>query len=58
MWEVLDLLTVIILKRVGESILFQINKFTASLMIKKVDKIFDMAFNLLKMIHPFQDKNH
>ena len=33
--RVLDLINVMILKRVSESIFFQINKFTASLKIKK-----------------------
>ena len=53
--RVLD--TVMILKRVNESIFFQINKFTACKITKEVANSL-MAFNLLKIIHPFQDKKH
>ena len=51
--RVLDLLTVMILKRLSESIFFQINKFTANLKIKRGGKFFDMTFNILKIIHSF-----
>ena len=45
---VLDLLTVMILKRVNESIFFQINKFTASkVKVKKEVANSLMAFSLL-----------
>ena len=52
--RVLDLLTVMILKRVSESIFFiQINKFTACKFKDKKDVAnSSMAFNLLKIIHP------
>ena len=55
--RVLDSLTVMILKRVSESIFFQINKFTACKFTKEVANSL-MAFNLLKIIHPFQGKKH
>ena len=55
--RVLDSLTVMILKRVSESIFFQINKFTEYKFTKEVAK-FLMAFNLLKIIHSFQGKKH
>ena len=53
----LDPLTVMILKRVSESIFFQINKFTACKFTKEVANSL-MAFNLLKIIHPFQGKQY
>ena len=53
----LDLLTVMILKRVSESIFFQINIFTACKFKDKKDVAnSSMAFNLLKIIHPFRGK--
>ena len=55
--RVLDPLSVMTLKRVNESIFFQINKFTACKITKEVANSL-MAFNLLKIIHPFQDKKH
>ena len=55
--RVLDPLTVMILKRVSESILFQINKFTACKFTKEVANSM-IALNLLKIIHPFQGKKH
>ena len=59
MRRVLGLLTVMILKKVSESIFFQSNKFTAC----KVKDEKEMAnslwkFNLWKIIHPFQGKKH
>ena len=48
--RVLDPLTVMILKRVSESIFFQINKFTACKFTKEMANSL-MAFNLLKIIH-------
>ena len=55
--RVLGLLTVMILKRVSESIFFQSNKFTAC-KVKDEKEVANslMAFNLLKIIHPFQGK--
>ena len=53
--RVLDSLTIMILKRVSESIFFQINKFTACKFTKEVANSL-LAFNLLKIIHPFQGK--
>ena len=55
----LGLLTVIILKRVSENIFFQSNKFKAY-KVKDEKEVANslMAFNLLKIIHPFQDKKH
>ena len=55
--RVLGLLTVMILKRVIQSIFFQSNKFTGC----KVNDEEEVAnylivFNLLKIIHPFQGK--
>ena len=55
--RVLGLLTVMILKRVSQSIFFQSNKFTG----RKVNDEEEVAnylivFNLLKIIHPFQGK--
>ena len=52
--RVLGLLTVMILKRVSQSIFFQSNKFTG----RKVNDEEEVAnylivFNLLKIIHPF-----
>ena len=54
-----DPITVMILKRVSESIFFQINKFTACKVKdqKEVENSL-MAFNLLKIIYPFQGKKH
>ena len=55
--RVLDLLTIMILKKVSESIFFQINIFTAcKFKDKKEVTNFLMVFNLLKIIHPFQGK--
>ena len=57
--RVLDLLTVMILKRVKESTFFQINKFTAcKFKDKKEMENSLMAFNLLTFIHLFQGKKH
>ena len=53
----LDSLTVMILKRVNKSIFFQINKFTACKFTKEMENSL-MAFNLLKITHPFQSKKH
>ena len=55
--RVLDPLTVMILKRVSKSIFFQISKFTACTFTKEMANSL-MAFNLLKIIHPFQGKKH
>ena len=57
--RVLGLLTIIILKRVSESIFFQSNKFAAD-KGKDVKEVANslMTFNLLKVIHPFQGKKH
>ena len=56
---VLGLVTVMILKRVSESIFFQSNKFT-TYKIKDEKEVANslMAFNLLKIIHTFQGKKH
>ena len=56
---VLGLLTVIILKRVSESIFFQSNKFTAC-KVKDEKEVTNylMVFNLLSIIHPFQGNKH
>ena len=52
--RVLGLLTVMILKRVRESIFFQSNKFTTcKIKDGKVVEDFLMGFNLLKIIHSF-----
>ena len=55
--RMLDPLTVMILKKVSESIFFQINKFAACKFTEEVENYL-MAFNLLKIIYPFQGKNH
>ena len=57
--RMLGLLTIIILKRVSESIFFQSNKFAAD-KGKDVKEVANslMTFNLLKVIHPFQGKKH
>ena len=57
--RVLGLLTVMILKRVSGSIFFQRNKFTAckTKHEKELANLL-MAFNILKIIHPFQGKEH
>ena len=57
--RMLDLLIVMILERVSESIFFQNNKFTAC-KIKDGKEVANslMVFNLLKIIHPFQGKKH
>ena len=57
--RVLGLLTVMILKRVSESIFFQRNKFTVC-KAKHEKELANsvMAFNILKIIHPFQGKEH
>ena len=48
-----------ILKKVSESILFQSNKFTACKVKDEKDVAISwMAFNLLKIIYPFQGKKH
>ena len=47
------------LKRVSECIFFQSNKFTAWKVKDKKEVVNClMAFNLLKIIHPFQGKKH
>ena len=57
--RVLDLLTVMILKRVSESIFFQINKFTACKFKDKKEVANSlMALNLLKIVHTYQGKKH
>ena len=57
--RVLDLLAVMILKRASEGIFFQINIFTAcNFKDKKEVANSSMAFNLLKIIHPFQWKKY
>ena len=59
MRRVLDLLTVMILKRVSESIFFPINKFTACKFKDKKEVVNSlMAFILLKITHPFQGNKH
>ena len=57
--RVLGLLSVIILKRGNESIFFQSNKFTAC-KVKHEKEVANSlpAFNLLKIIYPFQGKKH
>ena len=57
MRSVLGLFTILILKRMWESISFQSNKFTACTVKdgKEVAKSF-MLFNLYKILHPFQSK--
>ena len=57
--RVLDLLTVMIFKRVSESIIFQINIFRAC-KFKDEGQVANSstAFNLLKIIHPFEGKKH
>ena len=53
----LDLVIVIILKRVNESIFFQINNITAcKVKDKKAVANSLIAFSVLKIIHPFQGK--
>ena len=52
--RVLDVLTIMILKRVSESISFQSNKFTeCKIKVEKEAVKYLMAFNLLKNIHSF-----
>ena len=57
--RVLGLLTVMVLKRMSESIFFQSKKFTAC-KAKDEKKVANclMAFSLLKIIHLFQDKKY
>ena len=57
--KVLGLLTVMISNRLSESIFFQSNKLLAC-KIKDENEVANslMAFNLLKIIHPFQGKKH
>ena len=56
---VLILFTVMILKKVSESILFQSNKFTACKVKYEKDVANSwMACNLLKIIYPLQGKKH
>lgn len=57
--NVLGLLNVIILKRVSETVFFQSNRFTAG-KVKDGKEVANslMVFDLLKIIHPFQGKNH
>ena len=55
----LDLLTVMSLKKVSESVFFQIDIFTACKFKDKNEVVnSSMAFNLLKIIYPFQGKKH
>ena len=55
----LGLPTAMILKRVSETIFFQSNTFTTyKVKDEKEVAAFLMAFNLLKIIHPFQGKKH
>ena len=57
--RVLDLLIVMNLKRVWESIFFQINVITACKFKDKREVAnSSMAFNLLKITYPFQGKKH
>ena len=57
--RVLGLFTATILKRVNESIYFQSNKFTTcKVKAEKEAANSLMAFNLPKIIRPFQDKKH
>ena len=57
--SVLGLLTIMILKRVSDSIFFQSNKFTAcKVKDEKVVANSLMTFNLGKIIHSFQSKKH
>ena len=57
--RMLDLLTVKILKKVSESVLFQINIFAACKFKDKKEMANSlMTFNLLKIIHPVQGKKH
>ena len=53
------MLTVMILKRVSESIFFQSNKVTAN-KVKDEKEVVNslMAFNLLKIIQPFHGRKH
>ena len=53
----LGLLTVMILKRVCESIFFQTNKFIAC-QVKDGKELDFMIFNLLNIIHQFPGKKH
>ena len=57
--KVVGLLTVIILKRVSESIFIESSKFTAC-KVKNEKEVTNslIVFNLLKIIHPFQGKKH
>ena len=53
--RVLDLLTVIILKGLSDSVFFQSNTFTACKVEDEKDVTNSlMAFTVLKIIHPFQ----
>ena len=55
----LGLFNEMILKRVNESIYFQSNQFrTCKVKDEKEVANSLMAFNLLKIIHPFQGKKH
>ena len=57
--RVLGPLTVMILKRMSESVYFQSNKFTACKIKDEKDVANSfMTFNLPKIIHPFQVKKH
>ena len=57
--RVFGLLTVMILKRVNESVFFQSNKFTACRVNDGREVAnYLMVFNLQKIIHPIQGKNH
>ena len=57
--SVLGLLTVKFLKRVGEGIYFQINKFTeCKVKFGKVETKSLMVFNLRKISRPFQGKKY
>ena len=57
--RVLGLFTAMSLKRVSESIYFQSNKF-ATCKVEDEKEVANslMAFNLPKIIHPFQGKKH
>ena len=55
----MDPLTVMILKRVIKGIFVQIDKFTACKFKDKKEVANSlMAFNLLKIIYPFESKTH
>ena len=57
--KVLDLLNLMMLKRLSESIFFQTHKFPVCKVKGRIQVANClMAFNLLKIVHPFQAKKH